>query len=282
MSDLPQPGTTAELLCLHRGRASLRAQIPPHGPIIVVRTRIGDDSPIEGELFAVEVTSSWTYKRTAYVSGDVTSTWLDLARLELAPLRLFPLGPRDPGQGSWGEDLPREITTELLRMGSREVYEMEQVLPETTTERRYDDDPIVEAADLAAAGDVGEAEALLADLLAVDLRCLDAHAHLGNLEFESDWPGALDRAIRHYRIGVAIGDAALGEGFAGLLPWGLVDNRPFLRCLHGLGLSCWRAGDHDTALGIFRRLLLLNPTDNQGVRTLWPEVVARLPWRDDD
>jgi hypothetical protein len=30
------------------------------------------------------------------------------------------------------------------------------------------------------------------------------------------------------------------EGFGGVLGWGRVDNRPFLRCLHGLTVSTWR------------------------------------------
>jgi len=42
----------------------------------------------------------------------------------------------------------------------------------------------------------------------------------------------------HYQAGVAIGELSLPEpvlDFQGILPRGLIDNRPFLRCLHGLG-----------------------------------------------
>jgi hypothetical protein len=106
------------------------------------------------------------------------------------------------------------------------------------------------------------------------LRCLDAHAHLGNLAFEHD--PAL--AIRHYEVGVRIGELSLASDFDGLLAWGFVDNRPFLRGLHGFGLCCWRLGRFDEAERVFVRMLWLNPSDNQGVRFLIEAVRAKEPW----
>jgi hypothetical protein len=76
------------------------------------------------------------------------------------------------------------------------------------------------------------------DLCQTDLRCLDAHAHLGNLAFDR---GPKD-AMRHYEAGYRIGELSLGEGFDGVLPWGRVDNRPFLRCMNLFGLCLWRLG----------------------------------------
>jgi hypothetical protein len=38
-------------------------------------------------------------------------------------------------------------------------------------------------------------------------------------------------AIRHYQVGVDIGELSLPAGFDGLLLWGHVNNRPFLRFL---------------------------------------------------
>ena len=67
------------------------------------------------------------------------------------------------------------------------------------------------------------------------LRCLDAHSHLGLLYFDYE----TDIAVRHYEVGVRIGELSLGDGFDGLLPWGSIDNRPFLRCLSGYGLCLW-------------------------------------------
>ena len=75
-----------------------------------------------------------------------------------------------------------------------------------------------------------------------------------------------------------IGELALGDGFDGVLPWGLIDNRPFLRCMHGYGLCIWRLGRLDEAERVFDRMLWLNPTDNQGVRFLLPNVRAGKAW----
>jgi hypothetical protein len=55
------------------------------------------------------------------------------------------------------------------------------------------------------------------ELCQADLRCLDAHAHLGNLVFDS----SAQQAIRHYEVGVCIGELSLGPDFDGLLPGGI-------------------------------------------------------------
>lgn len=111
-----------------------------------------------------------------------------------------------------------------------------------------------------------------------DLRCLDAHAHLGNFVFDH----RPKEAIRHYEAGVRIGELSLGPAFDGLLPWGHVDNRPFLRCMHGFGVCLWRLGRFDEAEGVFDRMLWLNPSDNLGlgVRFLVDEMRSRKRWED--
>lgn len=85
----------------------------------------------------------------------------------------------------------------------------------------FDSDPILEASELHAAGDRGKARGLLMGLLATDLRCLDAHAHVGNLEFDH----RPEQAVRHYEMGMKLGVFSLGKRFHGVLPWGLIDNR---------------------------------------------------------
>jgi tetratricopeptide (TPR) repeat protein len=110
-----------------------------------------------------------------------------------------------------------------------------------------------------------------------DLRCLDAHAHLGNLDFD----GRPADALRHYEVGMRIGELSLGKDFEGVLLWGFIDNRPFLRCLHGFGLCLWRMGRFEEALRVFDRMLWLNPSDNQGVRFLIGDVRAKNEWKED-
>ena len=149
---------------------------------------------------------------------------------------------------------------------------MEQIIPGDP-----DTDPILEAVEAKEAGEYGEARRTLMNLLVADLRCLDAHAHLGNFAFDHD----LEKAIRHYEVGVRIGELSLGENFEGLLPWGHINNRPFLRCLNGYSLCLWRLGRIKEADEVFTRMLWLNPTDNQGVRGLIDDVRKGEAWYDE-
>jgi hypothetical protein len=59
-----------------------------------------------------------------------------------------------------------------------------------------------------------------------------------------------------------------------VLPWGHIDNRPFLRCPHGTGISAWRLGDGRSAAAVFKKLLWLNPGDDQGARGNLADVEA--------
>jgi tetratricopeptide (TPR) repeat protein len=97
---------------------------------------------------------------------------------------------------------------------------------------------------------------------------IDAYHHLA---LAYDRAGQGRRASAFWRLAIEI---ALGY-FPGRfsfdrdrLPWLEIDNRPFLRAYHGLGLSLFRAKDTHGALKIFERLLILNPSDNQGARAL--------------
>lgn len=82
--------------------------------------------------------------------------------------------------------------------------------------------------------------------------------HLGNLEFDR----SPERAIVHYEMGIRIAELSLPRRFDGLLDWGNIFNRPFLRCLNGYGLCLWRRGDFTGAQGVFERILAFSPTDN--------------------
>lgn len=49
-------------------------------------------------------------------------------------------------------------------------------------------------------------------------------------------------------------------------PWAYVLNRPYMRALFAYGISHFEEGQFDEAIKPFEKLLLINPTDNQGVR----------------
>jgi len=81
---------------------------------------------------------------------------------------------------------------------------------------------------------------------------------------------------------VTVGELSLGPDFDGVLAWGLIDNRPCLRCMQGYGLCLWRLKRWEEAEQVFERLLWMNPSDNQGICFLLPDVRARLVWVDDE
>lgn len=230
---------------------------------------------VPAEIAVVRPGKQWTYGGNPYLSGVIESTRLDAGALGLIPLRLEECGIWDPAEHYWGEDGdPIEAWAKpVIARGPRPEFEMEQVLPGADPDDPFSD-PIGEANDRKDSGDGEGAYTLLMELCRADLRCLDAHSHLGNLIFDHrPWD-----AIRHYEAGYRIGELSLGGNFGGLLPWGWIDNRPFLRCMHGFGLCLWRLGRFEEAGSIFDRMLWLNPSDNQGVRFLVDQVRAKADW----
>ncbi|MBI1792286.1 MAG: tetratricopeptide repeat protein [Acidobacteria bacterium] len=230
-----------------------------------------------GEIAVVRPAKQWTYAGNPYLSGVIESTRLDARALGLVPLRLEERGPWDPAEHYWGEpgDPIGKWAKPIAARGKRPMFEMEQVLP--GADPGNFSDPIIESNDSKDSGDRAGAYKMLMDLCQADLRCLDAHAHLGNLVFH----GRPRDAIRHYEAGFRIGELSLGEGFDGVLPWGCIDNRPFLRCMHGFGICLWRLRRFEEAARIFDRMLWLNPTDNQGARFVIGQVRAKAAWVDD-
>lgn len=269
--------SSINLVVLSRKTIASRCRVLGSNRAITLRSS-GPDLAVPGEIIVVRPKKQWNYSGHPYLSGDIESVKFDANALGLVPLSLKEFGEWNPSDHYWGEkDDPIEKWAEpIISHGPRLSYEMEQVLPGQNP-ASYDSDPIIEALELRDAGERGKATDLLMDLCQSDLRCLDAHAHLGN--FAADFNPK--EALRHYAVGVGIGELSLGHDFSGLLPWGLIDNRPFLRCLHGLGLCAWRLDRFEEALKIFTRLLWLNPTDNQGNRFNLDAVEKGQKWEPD-
>lgn len=165
----------------------------------------------------------------------------------------------------------------ILARGKRPAWEMENILPGLDPDDF--DCPIVEGIDLMDAGDWKGAIKHMKGLLKQDNRCLDGYAHLGNWYFERDEPQDLNMAMDFYKTGVAIGMKSIGSKSDDVFPWGLVDNRPFMRCLHGLGLCFYRQKKPHEALMIFSKMIWLNPGDNQGTRFLIKALIDGVSWR---
>jgi len=267
--------TRVEAAVLKVGTASVRIRILGEDGQITLRSRdVWEIAP--GHIITARIEKRWTFRGDAYASGRIEEVRIDVARLGLVPLPLTggelvdlrehyePVRRPDPYAPLW-----RRLTGR-----PRPWYEMDGIAWAAFPVDDPEACPTHEAVVLQERGDVEGARALLMHVVLRDLRCLDAHAHLGNLVFDH-WP---EHALVHYEIGVRIGELSLPPPFDGVLPWSSLYNRPFLRCLHGFGLCLWRLGRVDEAVRVFERILALNPNDNQGARFCWYDVRAGLTW----
>jgi hypothetical protein len=230
---------------------------------------------VPGEIVIVSHVKQWTSAGSAYVSGTIDSIHVDAKALGLTPLRLEELDLWNPAEHYWGEqgELIEDWAKPVIARGPRLQFGMESILPGLNPQDPFYD-PIGESLNRRNAGDKEGAYQILMDLCQADLRCLDAHAHLGSFVFDR----RPEDAIRYFDVGFRIGELSLGDEFDGLLPWVWLDNRPFLRCMHGFGLCLWRLGLFKEALNILDRMLWLNPSDNQGVRFLIDDVRTKRTW----
>ena len=233
---------------------------------------------VPGHVVTLVIERRWTWRGDAYASGKIEGARVDAAKLGLEPLPLEggelediasyyePYRAPDPYAPLW-----RKLTAK-----PRASFEYDGIAWGALPGFGADENPTCDAAELVEAGDREGAREILMEVLCADLRCIDAHAHLGILEFAR----SPERAIVHYEIGIRIGEASLPVGFDGLLVWGRLHNRPFLRCLHGYGLCLWRLGKFAEAQQVFERILSLNPNDNQGVRFCWDDVRKGRSWEE--
>ncbi len=125
-------------------------------------------------------------------------------------------------------------------------------------------------------GDLDKAEKTFKSVLAKMPDHLDALHHLALVLSERDLH---DQAGALWVQAVNIGRKAFPPDFVpgkDRLEWLFMDNRPFLRCLHGLALERFDQYLTEMAAGLFRELLLLNPNDNQGARAMLQECLFEL------
>jgi len=269
-------GRDIELIAVAVKENAISCRIPGRDRVVTIRpSGCWDVAP--GEIITVAPRKQWRYGGHPYLSGEIKAWRLDIAALGLTPLKIEERGVWEPKDHYSGEpDEPmEEWAKSIISRGPRPEYEMEQALPGENPDDPATD-PILDAVEQKEAGDYLGAHRMLMALLAADLRCLDAHAHLGMFVFDH----SPEKAIRHYEVGVRIGNLSFGEGFNGMLHWGHVNNRPFLRCMHGYGLCLWRLGRYKEAEEVFTRMLWFNPTDNQGVRFLLGQVRERKAWHE--
>lgn len=108
--------------------------------------------------------------------------------------------------------------------------------------------------------------------LELDPQHADAHNHLGIVSLEAR---RLKAAEQHFRAAIDGGQRHL-EREGAEIPWGFLENRPYLRGLANLALVLAAQKKWAEALAIHKQMLTLNPSDNQGVRYLIGQEYLRV------
>lgn len=97
---------------------------------------------------------------------------------------------------------------------------------------------------------------------------IDAYHHLALILVETN----RDKEARHiWENAATIGKSAFPKAFKfgrHRLPWGILENRPFLRVFHSWGLQLLEENKVSDAVLVFNDILSMNPNDNQGIRAL--------------
>lgn len=292
LSPAAEPAAVAarmEAVVLRRNARSLRVRILGESGEVTLRLS-NATYVVPGQIVKVAVRKRWTHRGFPYAAGALESVDIDVARLDLVPLpterqTTWIWGEMDePAAGDPYLPYWRKHTS-----SSWPVVELDPIAWEGPRSGHDEDvdglglpdfheSPVSEAAERRAKGDFAGARDLLMRALQSDLRCIDAHAHLGNLMLEHT--PAL--ALAHYRVGVAIGDLSIPPGARVHAPWGLLYNRPLLRALHGMGLCEWRLGRFEEAKQVFERMIALDPTDGCGARFSLFAVLAGKTWEASD
>lgn len=102
--------------------------------------------------------------------------------------------------------------------------------------------------------------------------------HLAQIEWQRGNPGG---AESYYLRAWETGQSILPPDFRGRLPWGWVDNRPFLEALHGLAVVKLRRGDTAGAGRHLEQLLALDPDDHLAARQVLEDMGKGAPYRDE-
>ena len=128
------------------------------------------------------------------------------------------------------------------------------------------------ATDLMDDGLLDESKSYLEMVLNINPDHIDALHHLAVIY---DLKRDKERSRSLWKRGVDVGRKAIPGRFrrgSSRINWTYLDNRPFLRCLHGHALSLYHDGNKEEALSVLWEILDYNPEDNMGAR----EIIMNL------
>lgn len=117
-------------------------------------------------------------------------------------------------------------------------------------ERRSLFEKFYQASEKLASGDIQKSLSQLKSIIKKDPEFIDAYNTIGAHFLEKGNPR---KALEYYSKGYQIGLRVIPKGFDGKIVWLQLNNRPFLRALHGLGLSYIDLFQRDKAIELFEK-----------------------------
>ncbi len=154
----------------------------------------------------------------------------------------------------------------LQNIGDDE-WVFEDSLVASSVHERLDD-----AIDLWHSGKLNKAERLIKSIIKNNPYYIDAYHHASMIYEES---GLDFEAYLCCREAVRIGLSAIPKEFSwttSKMEWGHLNNRPFLRAYHNLGLWLEKRNEINEAIKLYSNMLLVCPNDNIGVRYILPKL----------
>ena len=124
------------------------------------------------------------------------------------------------------------------------------------------------AIDIWHSGNLREAEKIFKELIKKYPEFIDVYHHYALLLKESGMPYKAFEVwqdITQFCLSLLPDNFYFGRD---LLTWLSIDNRPFLRVYHALGLEYEGIAETEKSLNIYNNILDMNPNDNQGIRAL--------------
>ncbi|MFH0899167.1 MAG: cytoplasmic protein [Pseudomonadota bacterium] len=285
VNDVPLDRRCALVVLAVQGRGA-RCRVLGSEREISLRSRIPREV-VPGYIVTVEPRKQWSYAGHPYLAATILDSRLDVAALQLTPLELLPRTTWDPRSWQHSKTLAAlgSWAASFLGHGTRTELELERAFvgesvascaagEPTPKERSLD--PFVQIGRLRRTGEQTKARRLLMDLVAQDLRSIQAHAMLGNQTLELELEP--QDALRHYEVGARIGELSLEKDFNGILPWRWAGNRAFLACLRGLGICQWRLKRNNEAANTMLRLLAFDPDNGHDACLLLSHIQLGRPW----
>jgi tetratricopeptide (TPR) repeat protein len=161
-----------------------------------------------------------------------------------------------------------QATDDVIRELQEENYRSRVPDPK----RRQAEATLNESFELLERGQEEEAGRLFFKSIEIDPTLADGYNHLALIAWrKEDWK----QAEGLYRKALELAEPEI-KGIRRGSFWGVTESRPYMRALHGLGLTAWKQGRLDEAKDIFEKMLKLDSNDNLGAGFLIGPVYHQM------